>query len=277
MSVQAAAPRAYVSVNGNDANACSNPATPCRTYTGAIAQTTPGGEVIVLDSGTFGGGTISQAVTINAPAGIVALAATPIVVHPGAGNAVTLRGLTFKAPVIGTGTAITHQSGTLFVENVVIDGWNDGLGMAPAAERLFVKGSIFRNQANNGLWVNGGTGSVTIDDSHFERNGNTGAYLGGGTGRVSNSMMTANSVGAVITAAGGWATVFTFQRCEASNNSTAGWMVQQAGVFRVGESTVIQNGFGLFNSSSTLESFGNNLVRGNTTNTSGSITPVALQ
>src|SRR5262245_61423611 len=81
LKVGAVAPRAYVSVNGNDLNTCNVPATPCRTYTGAISQVTVGGEVIVLDSGTFGGGTISQSVTINAPSGIIALAATPITVN----------------------------------------------------------------------------------------------------------------------------------------------------------------------------------------------------
>src|SRR5262245_31822488 len=112
-AAEASAPRAYVSVNGNDANVCSSPSTPCRTFTGAIAQTTSGGEVVVLDSGTFGGGTITQSVTINAPAGVAALAATPITVNAGASDVVTLRGITFVSPSLGTGTALTLSGGAV--------------------------------------------------------------------------------------------------------------------------------------------------------------------
>src|SRR5262249_15556835 len=108
---EAVAPRAYVSVNGNDANVCSSPSTPCRTFTGAIAPASSGGEVVVLNSGTFGGGTISQAVTINAPAGVAALVATPITVSAGASDVVTFRGITFVSPTAFTDTGLTFSGG----------------------------------------------------------------------------------------------------------------------------------------------------------------------
>ena len=45
--------RAFVSINGNDANFCSATA-PCRTLTGAMANVSAGGEVVMVDSGLFG-------------------------------------------------------------------------------------------------------------------------------------------------------------------------------------------------------------------------------
>jgi hypothetical protein len=119
--------RVFVSVTGNDANTCSNVATPCRTLAGGISQVDVDGEVIVLDSGSYAGGTIAKAVKINVPAGVVAFSGLPIVVNPGAGKVVVLRGLTIKAADVGSGNGIEHQTGTLSIENTVVDGWNYGL------------------------------------------------------------------------------------------------------------------------------------------------------
>ena len=127
-----------------------------------------------------------------------------------------IRGLTLKSATAGAYTGIAHQSGTLFVENSVLDGWEDGL-VSTNAERLFVKGSVFRNQAFHGVSVSAsGSPIVAIDDSFFEDNGSSGLSLNAGTGRVSNSVLTGNTRGA---RAYGNA-VYTFQRCEISSNST---------------------------------------------------------
>src|SRR2546423_12742450 len=42
--------RTFVSAIGDDANNCRH-VTPCKTFTGAISKTNPGGEVDVLDTG----------------------------------------------------------------------------------------------------------------------------------------------------------------------------------------------------------------------------------
>src|SRR5262249_23078663 len=100
----AAGQRSFVASTGADANPCSL-VLPCRSFGAAIAQTTPGGEVIVLDSAGYGAAAISQPVSIIAPPGIYAgvsvFAGGPtggvgIVVNPGAGK-VTLRGLTINS------------------------------------------------------------------------------------------------------------------------------------------------------------------------------------
>src|SRR5207245_7143697 len=94
----ALAQRTFVSAaTGNDANPCTRTA-PCRNFAAAIAQTSPGGEVIVLDSGGYGTFTIAQAISIIAPpgvyAGISVFAGTGITISAGASDVVTLRGLT---------------------------------------------------------------------------------------------------------------------------------------------------------------------------------------
>src|SRR5215471_19282619 len=55
--------RTFVSGTGSDANPCSLVA-PCRSFSGALAQTSPGGEIAVLDTAGFGAVTITHAVSI---------------------------------------------------------------------------------------------------------------------------------------------------------------------------------------------------------------------
>ena len=55
--------RTWVSGVGDDANPCSRVA-PCLTFAGAMASTTPGGEVDCLDPGDFGTVTITKAMKI---------------------------------------------------------------------------------------------------------------------------------------------------------------------------------------------------------------------
>jgi hypothetical protein len=267
----------FVSVNGSDANTCSNIATPCRTLGAGITQVDAQGEVIVIDTGSYAGATIAKSVKVNVAAGVVAFSGLAVTVDPGTGGVVVLRGLTLKAATAGTGTGISHQSGTLFVENLVVDGWEHGLVSANGAERLFVNHSVFRNQILNGLWVRqGSTATVSVDDSSFESNGYNPVYCGlnfqGGRGRVSNTVVTANGYGALVSNAG---TDVTFQRCELSHNGLA--LYVSGGVLRVSESTVTRNGSGLVRMGGTLESFKNNIVRGNVSDTVGAITSVTLQ
>jgi hypothetical protein len=274
-TAEAQVARVFVSVNGNDANVCSNIATPCRTFGGGIAQVDAQGEVIVIDSGSYAGGAITKSVRIDVAPGVVAFSGVPITVDPGAGGVVVLRGLTLKAATPGSGNGIAHSSGTLFVENAVVDGWSYGLYVTGAGpERLLVKGSVFRNNTAYGLVIGAfATVKYAIDGSFFEKNNSAGLSLYGGKGRISNSSMTANGTGAFVINGG---VVASFQRCEFSENIT-GVLANGSAVARVAGSTIADNGIGLSNVSATLESFGNNVVRGNTTDTSGTITPVGLQ
>src|SRR2546430_17304299 len=90
------AQRTFVSAaTGNDANPCNRTA-PCRNFAAAIAQTQPGGEVVVLDSGGYGTVTITQAVSLVAPsgvyAGITVFGGNGITINAGPSDIVTIRG-----------------------------------------------------------------------------------------------------------------------------------------------------------------------------------------
>src|SRR5260370_12004183 len=77
-------PRAFVSINGSDANPCSA-VQPCRSFNQALTAVQPGGEIVVQNSGGDSTGfTITQSVTIDA-AGFHASA-----IHVGAGDLCTI-------------------------------------------------------------------------------------------------------------------------------------------------------------------------------------------
>src|SRR5690348_9003756 len=82
---QAQATRTWVSGVGDDVNPCSRTA-PCKTYAGAISKTAAGGEISVLDNGSYGAVTIIKAITINGEgnlAGIISAGGNAIVVNAG--------------------------------------------------------------------------------------------------------------------------------------------------------------------------------------------------
>src|SRR5687768_17469756 len=64
-----AAPQTFVSTSGKDFNACTR-SQPCRTFATALSAVDAEGEVIVLDSGSYGAVTITKAVSLIAPAGV---------------------------------------------------------------------------------------------------------------------------------------------------------------------------------------------------------------
>src|SRR5712664_3217542 len=65
---QAQSARTWVSGTGDNANPCSRTA-PCRTFQGAMASTSPGGEINCLDAGDFGSVAIFMSLTISCEAG----------------------------------------------------------------------------------------------------------------------------------------------------------------------------------------------------------------
>src|SRR6202035_5770597 len=118
-AAQATISHTWVSSTGSDTNACTRSA-PCATFAGALAKTSAGGEIDVVDSGDYGPVTISQAVSIEA-AGVLATiqvsSGNGITVTAGLNDVVVLRGLTLD----GQGAAndgINFSTGaSLYVEN----------------------------------------------------------------------------------------------------------------------------------------------------------------
>src|SRR5215470_2252936 len=113
-------PRTFVASSGLDTND-GRLATPCRSIGAALAQTDPGGEIIVLDSAGYGAVTINKAVSVIAPpgiyAGITVSAGTGIDVQSGA---VALRGLTIRG--IGGNVGIHVGNAQVRIDRCVISG-----------------------------------------------------------------------------------------------------------------------------------------------------------
>jgi hypothetical protein len=195
-SALALANRVFVSArSGNNLNSCDNISTPCQTFAGAVLQLNADGEVIVLDSGGYGPVTITQGVTIEAPAGVTAF------IHPPSGDAitvsagsakVTLRGLTLN---VGANGIVVNSVGTLNVENCFITGFFAGIEMLSGG-RLNVRGTDVKG-CSYGILLSNSAGVAQASIDHCRLNGNSvGFYastLAPGSSTTAASYTTANN------------------------------------------------------------------------------------
>jgi parallel beta helix pectate lyase-like protein len=275
----ALANRVFVSArSGNNANSCDNIATPCQSFAGAVTQLNPDGEVIVLDSGGYGPVTITQGVTIEAPAGVTAFVHPPsgdaITVNAGSGT-VTLRGLTLNG---GASNGITvNSAGTLNVENCFITGFiGNGIQMN-AAGRLNVKGTDIK-ACGFGVEIANTAGVVQASIDHCHLDGNTIGFAAQTTDPGS-STTTASYTTANNNSGFGWRCgnaistgkdVLNLEFCAGSENDFIGLVGASANALSVGRysNCVFANngGFGVERiAPATVETRGNNTITGNGT------------
>ena len=271
-----AGPRTFVSGLGNDANPGTREQ-PKRLFASALTVTDPAGEVVVLDPAGFASSTltIDKSVSIIVPAGIFGgirvTSGNAITVAAGPDDTVVLRGLTLNSG--GTSTGIVFHSGAaLHVENCIINGFA-GSGIlvssnAGESARLFVKDTICRRNTS-GIRCNVGLSS--LDHVRLEQNVSVGLQVSGSGTQVSiaNSVASGNAYGLI-----GSGAELNIEACLVTNNVVSGIHSQAGATVRVSNSTVTNNGTGLFNNA-TLKSRGNNTVDGNTTNVDGTITPLS--
>jgi hypothetical protein len=230
----ATAQRTFVASYGNDANPCSL-TLPCRTFAAAIANTTGGGEVIVLDSAGYGPVTITQSVSIVAAAGVYAGISVSsghgITIATAAMDTVVLRGLTINNQgSAGRGIYVTG-AGVVRIEDVHVAGFivASGLYAGPSdVLQLHVRRSVFSNNSTgialNAL--NGGTETMQISATFAEieiANNINGLNVGNNTAATLSRSVVVNNSGRGITsnpAAGQTATV-NVDDCEIAGNNQA--------------------------------------------------------
>lgn len=266
----ALANRVFVSARtGNNLNSCDNISTPCQTLQGAIAQLNPDGQAIVLDSGGYGAMTITQGVTVEAPAGVTAF------IHPPAGDAitvnaagaiVTLRGLTLN---VGGGNGISVTAvGALNVERCVISGFSNGINVTTGA-RVALIDSAIKSSATNGINVT--NGALDIVGSRFQDNAlGVNAHGVGGNVRVTirETSFIGNSLGIDIEANSGRTAAVDISHSTFTHNGVA---IRPSNNFgsapvRLAFSTVTANDVGVQPVNlGTFFTQGNNLIRDNTT------------
>jgi len=279
--------RVFVSArSGNDANACNNILTPCKTLAGAVLQLNPGGEAVVLDSGGYGAVTITQGVTIEAPVGVTAFihpaSGDGITVNAGSTDVVTLRGLVLNG---GTGNGITVNSvGTLNVEKCSLSSFSgDGIYMGSAGQLNVTRTDI--KACNFGINLANAAGLVKASVDHCHLDGNFAGYEAATTSPGA-STTTATYTTANNSVAAGWACgdarstgadVLNLEFCTGSENGSSGLYGNSANaqtVARYSNSVFANNeGVGVF-CNTTFQTRGNNTITGNTGGpTSGTIVP----
>jgi hypothetical protein len=158
--------RTFVSGNGNDSNPCSLTA-PCRSFAGAIAQTSPGGEIAVLDTAGYGAVTIGKSITITNPGGVEAgitttAGQTAITINPSSSVVVTLRGLTLEGGGVGQNGIVLASTaqGTLNIIDCVVQNFvGIGIAITPlfsgpeTRANVLIANSFVLNNAGGGIEI----------------------------------------------------------------------------------------------------------------------------
>lgn len=267
-TASAQATRTWVSGVGDDVNPCSRTA-PCKTFAGAISKTADGGYINVLDSGGFGGVTITKGLTIDgegAHAGILASFTNGITINA-PGKRVTLRNLSFESPSTNPGVNGIRvlAAAEVHVEKVWIGNfsgraidWTTGAG----GEGYFNDVTLVNN-TNDGIVVE--SGRVMINRLHAESNGTAVLVRGNAIATVRDSYASGNGIGFATSTTP--SAVLNVENSTATHNGN-GLFAAGGSTLRVSNSMVVSNtSTGIFNDgASTIISLSGNSVTGNPVN-----------
>jgi len=296
---QAQNQHSFVSSLGNDANPCTL-AAPCRHLQAALTATIAGGEIAILNTAGYNGGTtvtITKAVSIVNPGGFEAAIAPPsggtgIEIDAGPNDAVSLRGLSIDGAGVGSTGIVFNSGASLTVENCIVRHMTaDGIDFlsTTATSALTVSNSLVANNSGTGIYL-APIGSATAVFNRVEANNSTNGSGIAVDGRFSAGTNTINATVSESVVAGNSTGFFTFTN---SGNATTSLMVFHSvaanngtGVYadgtggatvRLANSTLTgnTNGWAALNSG-VVESYGDNYIDGNGAN-SGSLTTVAKQ
>jgi hypothetical protein len=282
----------FISSLGDNANNCARTA-PCRTLQRGINRTPDGGELQILDSGAYGSGVIKRSITISAT-GVAATTGQITVDAPKA--KVVLRGLLLNGGGAFQDGMKLQAAASVHVLHCEVERFGGSGINVPAQDiKVHVAHSAARNNGQAGLAFNSaGSGTGSVVNSLFESNQLDGMNVAGdfnvdivgvvASGNSSNGIAVfspranvtdstaANngSSGFVVSGSG----QLSVSRSVARGNGGSGFLAN-AGTGRVSDSVFTNNAFGLRRLGlSTLQSRGNNLVKGNGTDAVGTITPI---
>ena len=280
-------PRTFVSALGNDSNPCSRVA-PCRTFTRAMSQTNTGGEVVVIDSGSFEALAITKSISLIAPpgvdAGISVSAANGIIVAASPDDVIYLRGLTLNSQGGTVGVRLLSAK-ELHLQHCAITGFHNPNGGSAGIHctgsySLFVEDTLVNgNQIGILAGGNSSGASISIDRCRIEGNADNGlSIIEGAKASVRDTVASGNPIcfGA-YSADPSQPAELNIERCLIANNGTGVRVDGYNGatpIIRISNSTVTNNNLsGLVQvGSGVLLSRLNNTVEGNTpTDTVGTI------
>lgn len=159
------------SSEGLDSGPCLATA-PCATLGFAVARTTPGGVITVVDSGYYGTAIIDRAVTVRAELG-QPLMVVSIIVNAGANDKVMFENLALQGNAPGMGLAYGYgiqvvQAGDVFLRKMTIKDYNAagtvGAGVyingATQTRVTMDETSVFNNTV--GVWVTSQNGNAHL-------------------------------------------------------------------------------------------------------------------
>jgi hypothetical protein len=279
--------RSFVSISGNDANACTA-TTECRSFNRALSVTNPGGEVIATTSGGYGAAVIAKAVTLTAAPGAYVAITDPglgIAVIPAATDRVVIRGIHITVTGSG-GTGISAIGyGSLHIENCDVTGGAHGVDIMGTTLPAIVSDTVVRGFTSAGFQVKG---HATLLRCRAERGDlSTGlfAYVGNVDTVVSavDFVSVGNEIGAAAVNTIAGHVELNLDRAVLSDNTEDGLEAVAIGdgtvIVRISNSMVVNNAAWGLNQSgtSTLASMNNNFVAGNgTADTIGMISTIPV-
>jgi hypothetical protein len=277
---QAQATRTWVSGVGDDVNPCSRTA-PCKTYAGAISKTAKDGEISTLDPGGFGTVTITKSITINGGGGgqgygsiLAALAPQGVLINitdpADVRKSVKLDWLNINGASTGTNGIRMIAGLALHVENTLVDGFTTNgldINMTAGAE-VFVHNTTFRNCGGAGIRQNTTAGILNASYSEVRLTNNlNGINAQAGTANISRAVISGNS-GSGILGSAAIGNVINANNNDVTNNGTGINASTAQSTVRINNNDVHRNTTGL-NNAGIMETYRNNKVRGNTTETAG--------
>ena len=267
----AQASRTWVSGVGDDANPCSRTA-PCKTFPGAISKTAAGGEISVLDPGSYGSLTITKSITIDGNghvAGVLVNGAfSGIFVNAPSTSHVVLRNLAFD----GSGGAVNAiryiAGGSLVLDNVTVRGFQRGVsfdGGAGVTGRLEILRSGFFDNATAVFLEpeESSTVAATLADVRLSGNGAGVRAESGSTVSISGSTISGNTNSGVnaVAPTGTLPAKVSIDDCAVSGNGVGIKSTQPGATVFVSATTVSDNALGLQSANGgVLRSFGDNQV-----------------
>ncbi len=246
--------RTWVSGTGDDANPCSRTA-PCRTFSGALAVTAPGGEINCLDAGQFGGALISFSLTISCAAGtagvLVPNASTGIAIQAASTDVVTLRGLDIDGQGSGANGIFISSAKAVHVEKCTIRNilgvpFSTGI-VIPAVSTtifLFVSDTVISgNKIGILLHSSGGFKVASLKHVTITGSGADGLQLFGANlyANVTESIISGNAGSAANAAFSG--TTVNIDRSTIANNAT-GLTATSGAIIRASGNNIYNNATG---------------------------------
>jgi hypothetical protein len=252
------AQRLFVSGQGLDTNPCTV-TQPCRTFQQAFNTAPPNAEINVLDPAGYGPLTITYGISIQGHGwGSITQTCTScdaITIAVTTADPVILNGLILDGVGTGSDGIQITSAPSVQILNSVVHGFSIGINYVTTTNgaNLLIEDTILSEAPQAGIFLNPSGANVQATLNRITANNNR---QGVGVGRGVVTATIANSV--------------------MSNNSQRG-LVTVAGTTWIAKNVISGNRIGVFVAGGTVNSYGDNYIRDNTTPVMGSLTPVTTQ